>query len=272
METYCGKTCDSCRYAAELNCPGCKAGPGKVAFGDCKIGKCCREKGHTECEGCDFKRNCGLWIGRMSAPQQRIEDRKEEQEKEAEYEQLSAVYGKWLWMLFLLYIGVQVVSLLGNIDALSKISSIGLLLGDIIMLVIFTKMSQVNEYYKDTLLWGVISAVLKIAQIFLGSRTLLITTVLSIVLIIINLIFIYKKFIAYEETAKPVDYVLAQKWKGLWTWYIGTTIGVPASMLLAVIAPGAITLLLVFACSVGALVVAIFEILYVYRTAMLYRK
>ncbi len=272
METYCGKSCDNCRYVAELNCPGCKNGPGKVAFGDCKIGKCCREKGHAECEGCDFKRNCGLWIGRMSAPQQRIEDQKEAQEKKAEYERLSTVYGKWLWALFWLYIGVQVVSLLGNVDALSTVSSIGLLVGDVIMLFIFIKLGSVNEYYKETLPWGVVSAVLKVAQLFILSKSLLVTSILSIALIVINLIFIYKKFVAYEETAEPVDYVLAQKWKNLWTWYIATIIGAPLSMLLALMMPGAITLLLVLAFSIVAIVVAVFEIVYVYRTAMLYRE
>lgn len=58
-ETYCGKSCLECGQKDVLNCPGCKAGPGKQYGGDCELAKCCRSKGHQECSTCGFNGNCG---------------------------------------------------------------------------------------------------------------------------------------------------------------------------------------------------------------------
>lgn len=44
------KNCDECTYKAELFCSGCQSGPGRVIRGDCKLARCCREKGHETCE------------------------------------------------------------------------------------------------------------------------------------------------------------------------------------------------------------------------------
>ena len=45
-ETYCGKSCAECTKKEQLNCSGCKAGPGRQFGGDCELAKCVRDKGH----------------------------------------------------------------------------------------------------------------------------------------------------------------------------------------------------------------------------------
>ena len=71
-ETYCGKTCAECTKKEQLNCSGCKAGPGRQFGGDCELSKCVRDKGHETCDTCGFKGNCGTLRSRESMPDYRI--------------------------------------------------------------------------------------------------------------------------------------------------------------------------------------------------------
>ena len=83
-ETYCGKTCADCSQKETLSCPGCKAGPGKQYGGDCKLAKCCIEKGHQECSTCGFNGHCGTLHGRICMPDDRLKAIEVEKEETAE--------------------------------------------------------------------------------------------------------------------------------------------------------------------------------------------
>ena len=48
-ETYCGKSCEECTKKEQLDCSGCKTGPGRQFGGDCELAKCVRDKGHETC-------------------------------------------------------------------------------------------------------------------------------------------------------------------------------------------------------------------------------
>lgn len=45
-DTYCGKLCEDCQFKDNLQCPGCKTGPGKTWMTECELAKCCMDKGH----------------------------------------------------------------------------------------------------------------------------------------------------------------------------------------------------------------------------------
>ena len=49
-QTYCSKHCENCAQKEALNCPGCKAGPGRPVMGQCEIARCAQEKGYENCE------------------------------------------------------------------------------------------------------------------------------------------------------------------------------------------------------------------------------
>ena len=82
-ETYCGKTCSECRSKEELNCPGCKYGPGREIHGDCKLARCCRTKGHEVCDTCSHYTTCGTFRGRARIPEDRISSLKREADRKA---------------------------------------------------------------------------------------------------------------------------------------------------------------------------------------------
>lgn len=48
-DTYCGKLCEDCQFKDNLQCPGCKTGPGKTWMTECELAKCCMDKGHQNC-------------------------------------------------------------------------------------------------------------------------------------------------------------------------------------------------------------------------------
>lgn len=48
----CGLLCNTCSFKEETGCKGCIATDGNPFWGECRIAKCCGEKGHTHCGEC----------------------------------------------------------------------------------------------------------------------------------------------------------------------------------------------------------------------------
>lgn len=95
-ETYCGKSCVDCTQKESLNCPGCKAGPGRQFGGDCELAKCVRVKGHETCDTCGFKGNCGTLRSRDRMPDYRIRKIEQEEMRKAAIAKRAPILGKWL--------------------------------------------------------------------------------------------------------------------------------------------------------------------------------
>lgn len=81
-DTYCGKLCEDCQFKDNLQCPGCKTGPGKTWMTECELAKCCMDKGHQNCTTCSYSTSCGKLRGRDNEPERRLERRSYEQEKQ----------------------------------------------------------------------------------------------------------------------------------------------------------------------------------------------
>ena len=113
-ETYCGKTCAECSKREELNCQGCKTGPGRQFGGDCELAKCVRDKGHETCETCGFKGNCGTLRSRESMPDYRIRKIESEKMRKAAIAKRAPVLGKWLWIIFWLVIPSSIGSIMAH--------------------------------------------------------------------------------------------------------------------------------------------------------------
>ena len=113
-ETYCGKSCEECTKKEQLNCSGCKTGPGRQFGGDCELAKCVRDKGHETCETCGFKGNCGTLRSRESMPDYRIRKIESEKMRKAAIAKRAPVLGKWLWIIFWLIIPSTFGSIMAN--------------------------------------------------------------------------------------------------------------------------------------------------------------
>lgn len=113
-ETYCGKSCEDCTKKEQLNCSGCKTGPGRQFGGDCELAKCIRSKGHETCDTCGFKSNCGTLRSRDSMPDYRIRKIEDEEQRKAAIAKRAPVLGKWLWIIFWLIIPSTIGGLMAN--------------------------------------------------------------------------------------------------------------------------------------------------------------
>ena len=103
-ETYCGKSCDECKYREAFGCPGCSEGPGAPYSGNCNLASCCRERGHDRCRMCLDRGACEMLKNRDGMPEERARAAAERAEREAHNREKSAFLGKWLWAMFLLII------------------------------------------------------------------------------------------------------------------------------------------------------------------------
>ena len=278
-ETYCGKTCADCSQKETLSCPGCKAGPGKQYGGDCKLAKCCIEKGHQECSTCGFNGHCGTLRGRICMPDDRLKAIEVEKERKAAIASRAPFLGKWLWILFWLIIPATVASLMTNKTILGWLPSLfipGTVLSAICSLTygfILIKLASEEERYKTagicTLVGG--AAGVLIACISGGAEAPTWTLLFSLPAAIVSLVGEYHEFTAHSAVLYDLDNDQAENWSSLWKWYIGMYGAMLGSLLLVMIAP-VLGLLVILAAAIGLVVVGIIKLVYLYRTAMLFKE
>ena len=278
-ETYCGKTCAECTKREELNCQGCKAGPGRQFGGDCELAKCVRDKGHDTCETCGFKGNCGTLRSRESMPDYRIRKIEAEKMRKAAIAKRAPILGKWLWIIFWLIIPSAIGSIMAN-ETTAKILPGLFMPGQIINAIcsltygaILLKLGSVEDHYRTAgicaLIAGASSALA--AMINGGSDGATWILIFTIPAAIVAIVGEYNEYMGHSAVLSGVDNELSEKWEVLWKWYIGLFLGIFGSILLILIIPvlGAIA---VIGATIGTLVVSILKLVYLYRTAKIFRE
>ena len=278
-ETYCGKSCAECIKKEQLNCPGCKAGPGRQFGGDCELAKCVRDKGHETCDTCGFKGNCGTLRSRDHLPDYRIRKIEAEEMRKAAIARRAPVLGKWLWIIFWLIIPNTVGSLMAN-DSIAKVLPGLFVPGQIINAIcsltygaILFKLRTEEDRYRTAgicaMIAGAASALA--AVINGGSDEATWIVIFTIPAAIVEIVGEYNEFMAHSAVLSGVDNELSEKWEVLWKWYIGTFLGMLGCILVMLIAPvlGAIGIL---GCAIGMIVVGVLKLVYLYRTAKIFRE
>ena len=272
-ETYCGKSCIECAKKEILNCPGCKAGPGRRFGGDCKLAQCTREKGHEACETCGFRGECSNLKRREEMPDLRLRRRKEEQREKDANTRKAPVLGKWLWILFWLIIPSAVGSIMSQeflVKLLPGAEMPGLIIKAICTLsygAILLKVSE-EEYRYQTA---------AICALIVGSYSVLSAVgftwagIFAVPAAVVAVVGEYHEYMAHSAALSGVDNELAWKWERLWKWYIGLYLGLFGGIAVMLFTPvfGAIIFI---GCAIGTLVVSILKLIYLYRTAVIFRE
>lgn len=280
-ETYCGKNCDMCSLRAELNCPGCKTGPGNYYGGDCSIMKCCKEKGHNACETCGFKTNCGTFQNRGQMAnwrRDRIESDAMQKQRTAER---SIILGKWISVLFWLVIPSTIASIMGN-DRLQEYAPVVYLIGtslkamvSIIYGAILLRLSAVEDSYKSAgvcILFCSLMDILLVVFSTIGitAEVSELSLLISIPEVIVALIATYKEYQAHSYVLSGVDDVLSRDWSLLWKWFVGCMLTMLGSLVLGFIAP-LLAILIVLAAGIGIIIINITKLVFLYKTAAAFR-
>ena len=277
-ETYCGKSCEECTKKEQLNCSGCKTGPGRQFGGDCELAKCVRDKGHETCDTCGFKGNCGTLRSRESMPDYRIRKIEAEAMRKAAIAKRAPVLGKWLWIIFWLIIPSTIGSIMSQ-ETTAKILPGLMMPGQIINAicsltygVILMKLRSEEDRYRTAGICALIAGASSAAAAIIngmsdGATWILIFTIPAA---IVALVGEYNEYMAHSSVLSGVDNELSEKWEVLWKWYIGLFLGMFGCIIVMLILPllGAIAIL---GCAIGTIVVGILKLVYLYRTAKIFR-
>ena len=187
------------------------------------------------------------------------------------------VLGKWLWILFWLFVPSLIASIMGN-EKISETAPEIYLIGQILSavcsiaygLVLLKASSEEDRYHTAGICMLVSAAVGFLSIIVFGGGEIPTWMLLfSLPAAIVSLIGEYNEYCGHSAVLEDVDREFSAKWTSLWKWNI-CMIGVIGGSILAMIAPG-LGLILMLCGSVGAVIVHILKLTYLYRTAKMFR-
>ena len=283
-ETYCGKNCSECAEYQNSLCPGCRQGPGSWLGNDCDIAQCARDKGCATCLGCDSEKTCILCAGASVMPERRKQRAAAKEAGQALRRQRKEV-GKWLWIYFWMLIPSLIVSFMTNntiVQALpglkfpGEILSILVSVAQCVLLFLLAK-EEKNYGYAA---WAVVGlVVIGAVTLPLSEEALRDLPVLS-ALLLMGAAVLEAAVVFYECKGSMtvligVDDSLAEKWQKLWKRYwvmvavllVGSLVAMMQSVFTAVIG-----LLAILGSGIGLIVVGIQRLIYLYKTAKLFRE
>ena len=266
----CGKSCEECTYREHLNCPGCAA-----VRGECEIAVCCRDKGHEACGTCSYQETCIKLRNKGLQPERRerrreLEQKKQEAQaaKDAALYRRAPIFGKWIWYLFILTLANNVVSILLG-DGMARLEEILSLAFLFVYAAILLKMAVEERRYRVAALCTIVSgAISTVGTLAIGEDTgwfLL----FAIPAAVIGLYGEYQEYYAHADAVEDFDQALAEKWRKLWMWMALAMGGTILGILTLVIVIG---VFIAIAASVAMVAVAVMKIIYLYRTAKLFRE
>ena len=279
-EAFCGKNCAECAWREELQCAGCQSSSDKKC---CEIASCCREKGHGACHTCTFQLNCQLLQTREEIPQRCRQAREEQAVRRQWHAQNAPVLGKWIWLMFWLIVpsiigGVMKVNFVVETVPMLKIpGEILKILCSVFYALFLWKLQDVDSRYKKAAKWLFVSIPIAAVATFVrtGNGGDLKKDVLLLLVLLPSVALEYYagylEFHSHGDALAGLDDELSEKWPKLWKWEIGLFLGLFGCILLLLIGP-LLALLAFLADAIGLVVVAILRLVYLYRTAKLFRE
>lgn len=197
----------------------------------------------------------------------------------------AALLGKWVTVLFWLQIVAIVANLLSDdlFDGAPMIQLVGTLMSYGILIansVILIKLKVVEDWFGKAGVCYLVSGLsgLVIALFLLGDAVAL-SSLLAIAMMIVQMRGNYSECTGYEVVLRGVDDDLSEKWARQWKLEIACTVTVLVSAIVllvsAILGGGVLAIiigLVTLAASIGAFVLGIMRLVYLYRTADCFRN
>lgn len=262
-ETYCGKSCELCGVRTEMDCPGCAA-----VQGECDLARCCQEKGHTTCASCTHNIQCEQYQGRDHAPQTRLEKKEAELAHQQNLKKRGVFLSRQMRTLFWVMICINVVSLVGEWASNSGVvgKSLEIIFQAIYALTLMQMATECGAYRKAGML-QLVSVFMDIPVMFHQGE--ISATLLSMISAVLCMVSGYFEFMSHSTVLRDVDEAQSQKWRKLWYWLIGFQCATVLGILLTIVYIGVV---MIMVGAIGVLVVSIFEMVYLYRSAQIFRN
>ena len=286
-ETYCGKNCSECAEYQNSLCPGCRQGPGSWLGNDCDIAQCARDKGCATCLGCDSEKTCILCAGASVMPERRKQRAAAREAGQALRRQRKDV-GKWLWIYFWMLIPTFIAAFLTNNSVVQvlpglkfpgEILSILVSVAQCVLLFLLAKEEKNYGYAAWAMVPVIVISVPDViyhAGYFKTSPSLThILAIMSLLAAASTAVMSYFECKANRNVLTDVDARLSEKWRKLWGQYRIAWILLFASGALVLIRITAVKVLggmVLVAANIGLIVVGIQRLIYLYKTAELFRE
>lgn len=286
-ETYCGKNCSECAEYQNSLCPGCRQGPGSWLGNDCDIAQCARDKGCATCLGCDSEKTCILCAGASVMPERRKQRAAAKEAGQALRRQHKNV-GKWLWIYFWMLIPTFIAAFLTNNSVVQvlpglkfpgEILSILVSVAQCVLLFLLSKEEKNYGYAAWAMVPVIVISVPDViyhAGYFKTSPSLThILAIMSLLAAASTAVMSYFECKANRNVLTDVDARLSEKWRKLWGQYRIAWILLFASGALVLIRITAVKVLggmVLVAANIGMIVVGIQRLIYLYKTAELFRE
>ena len=274
-ETYCGKTCEDCTYRQQLNCPGCRMGPGRALHGDCSISKCSVKKGYHGCEYCSSFDTCRNRLSSRSAPEERLRKIQAEFVNRKHKEENVKLLGFWMWILFWLVIVSCVVrlvlndSMIGEYPFLKRGMVIFNFISNVGYCLVLLRLLAVSDHYRYSAIAGLVGAFVSFIAAFSANPTVaLVVTLASAVIAFVRE---FQEYMGHADAAQDVDNELSEKWGKLWYWYFGSTCLSCLGAVLAMFGSG-LGVLAVLLGTLTTAVVSVIKIVLLYKAATLFKN
>ncbi len=263
-EISCKRSCAQCTYRAKLNCTGCRAEPNRPPMGLCEVYRCAKGRGYEHCGQCGGASDC-TWRNTTNIGYQAVLQANQ-----------NAFLGKWLMVLFLLFIPNTIGSFLSG-DSIKEAAPglfyIGELLSfasQIIYGVVLLNISRMAQGYSTAGVCTLITTCIDGFIIFVVGATEL-PLLVSLIIAVIGLVGMYNEYMGHATVLYQSNKVLSAKWTSLWNWTMGLNVAVIVCPVLAFVIPllGVLGLL---ASVIGLLVVMIVKLVYLWESASYFRN
>lgn len=274
-ETYCGKNCEQCNYKERLECSGCKTGPGRELYGECKIASCCRGRAHQACNTCMESNTCAMLSGRGTVPEFLLKTKDNSEDISGYWAEKAPALGKWMMVLFVLNIVNLLVDVL-TIDTIRNVVPGLYIIGSVLGLVIragmvwaFFKLQNGSERFRTVGICMIVSIVVGAANGLIPSGYVslsAISFILTVAMLVLELVMYYQEFKGFEETLEYVYPMLSESWNFLWKLFVGYLIGYMAGIVLLVFVQILGVLVMIISVIIG-LVASVLRLVYMYRSA-----
>lgn len=271
-DTYCGKDCTICTRKEELNCSGC------MSVKDCELASCCRNKGHQTCDTCQHNNTCGTLRRKDALPQIRLDKRNFEIERLKQKNEKVPFYTKQYWILFWLIVPSIIASIM-TLEPIVAAVPIFNVLGELLNLAcqliygyILLKLAVENERFHTAGVCLIVVTILSsiLAWLTNGNDETSWKIIIQIPLAITSIVASYNEYMGHSEIITPYNPILADKWATLWKWEIMTIGLIFGSIIITLLIP-LIGVLALFAGLIGGIVVAVFKLVYLYQTSILFK-
>ena len=274
-ETYCGKNCMDCSEKSQLNCPGCRMGPGRVYSGECSIAKCCVTRNVHACEQCTSSTTCFNRRSSEGASGLRLRKQKDEAARQQRLFSNCKLLGNWLMVLFWLVIVTNIAGLILNDDMVTLMPQLKIPAAVFSVLVrvfyglILLKLTPVSDHYRVSGISMLVCAAILLLNPLIGTSGW--SVVMDLIAVVPSFITEFQEYMGHSDATEELDPDMAGKWRNLWYWYFGCQCAIVVGTLLTLIKLF-IAALVVFAAAIGVIVIAVMKIIYLYSTAKAFRE